>query len=123
MEKTLVRSADGLGPANDCGLEGDNVIRIPDRREECRIGAGHSRHRLQDHNVGSQPEGGRRSTASELGRSARHSGTCRGPGLARRQAEQIRHLGVDEKPFTRGHHYFTLVNDLDRPCSVYRRGV
>lgn len=40
-------------------------------------------------------------------------------GLARRQAEQIRHLGVDEKSFTRGHHYFTLVNDLDKSRVLY----
>lgn len=35
-------------------------------------------------------------------------------GLARRKAEIIEHVGVDEKSFTRGHRYFTLVNDLDR---------
>jgi transposase len=35
-------------------------------------------------------------------------------GLARRQAEKVRHVGVDEKSFIRGHRYFTLVNDLDR---------
>lgn len=35
-------------------------------------------------------------------------------GLARRKAETVEHLGVDEKSFTRGHRYFTLVNDLDR---------
>src|SRR5450759_180965 len=35
-------------------------------------------------------------------------------GLARREAEEVEHLGVDEKSFTRGHRYFTLVNDLDR---------
>lgn len=40
-------------------------------------------------------------------------------GLARREAETIRHLGVDEKSFTRGHRYFTLVNDLDRPRVLY----
>lgn len=34
-------------------------------------------------------------------------------GLARRKAEMVEHLGVDEKSFTRGHQYFTLVNDLD----------
>jgi len=35
-------------------------------------------------------------------------------GLTRRQAEPIERLGVDEKSFTKGHHYFTIVNDLDR---------
>ncbi len=40
-------------------------------------------------------------------------------GLARRKAESIRHVGVDEKAFTRGHHYFTLVNDLDRSRVLY----
>lgn len=35
-------------------------------------------------------------------------------GLMRRQAESIERLGVDEKSFAKGHHYFTLVNDLDR---------
>jgi transposase len=35
-------------------------------------------------------------------------------GLARRKAEIIEHIGVDEKSFTKGHRYFTLVNDLDR---------
>jgi transposase len=40
-------------------------------------------------------------------------------GLARREAETIRHLGIDEKSFTRGHRYFTLVNDLDRSRVLY----
>ena len=35
-------------------------------------------------------------------------------GLARRRAEPVERLGIDEKSFTRGHRYFTLVNDLDR---------
>lgn len=35
-------------------------------------------------------------------------------GLMRRQAEPVEHLGIDEKSFTKGHRYFTLVNDLDR---------
>lgn len=35
-------------------------------------------------------------------------------GLARRKAEVVEHIGVDEKAFTKGHRYFTLVNDLDR---------
>jgi len=40
-------------------------------------------------------------------------------GLSRRQAETIPHLGVDEKAFTRGHRYFTLVNDLERSRVLY----
>lgn len=35
-------------------------------------------------------------------------------GLARRQAEPVKYLGVDEKAFRKGHSYFTLVNDLER---------
>jgi transposase len=40
-------------------------------------------------------------------------------GLARRKAEPVTRLGVDEKSFTRGHHYFTMVNDLDRSRVVF----
>ena len=42
-------------------------------------------------------------------------------GLERRKAEPVEHIGVDEKSFTRGHHYFTLVND-PRPGSRAVRG-
>ena len=34
-------------------------------------------------------------------------------GLQRRQAEPVRHMGVDEKAFRKGHKYMTVVNDLD----------
>jgi transposase len=40
-------------------------------------------------------------------------------GLARREAEPIRHLGVDEKSFKKRHHYATIVNDLDRGRVLY----
>jgi transposase len=40
-------------------------------------------------------------------------------GLARRQAEPVKRLGVDEKAFQKGHRYFTLVNDLDRGRVLY----
>jgi len=40
-------------------------------------------------------------------------------GLARRQAEPITHLGVDEKSFRKGHRYATIVNDLDQGRVLY----
>jgi transposase len=40
-------------------------------------------------------------------------------GLARRQAEEIPQLGVDEKAFRKGHKYLTLVNDLTRHRVLY----
>jgi transposase len=40
-------------------------------------------------------------------------------GLARRQAEPIPLLGVDEKAFRKGHKYLTLVNDLQRNRVLY----
>ena len=40
-------------------------------------------------------------------------------GLARRQAEPIEVLGVDEKAFRKGHKYFTLVNDVVRGRVLY----
>ena len=40
-------------------------------------------------------------------------------GLARRQAEAIPQLGVDEKAFRKGHQYLTLVNDLRRNRVLY----
>lgn len=40
-------------------------------------------------------------------------------GLARRQAEPLPHLGVDEKAYRKGHRYVTLVNDLERGRVLY----
>jgi len=40
-------------------------------------------------------------------------------GLARRQAEPIPYIGVDEKAFRKGHRYVTLVTDLDRGCVLF----
>ena len=40
-------------------------------------------------------------------------------GLARRQAEPIEKIGVDEKAFRKGHSYLTLVNDLLRGRVLY----
>jgi transposase len=40
-------------------------------------------------------------------------------GLARRKAEKIPHLGVDEKAFRKGHTHLTLVNDLTHNRVLY----
>ena len=40
-------------------------------------------------------------------------------GLARRQAQPVCHLGVDEKAFRKGHKYLTVVNDLVRGRVLY----
>ena len=40
-------------------------------------------------------------------------------GLARREAEPIAYLGIDEKAFRKGHRYVTLVNDLEGSRVLY----
>ena len=35
-------------------------------------------------------------------------------GLARREAEPLKYIGVDEKAFRKGHNYVTIVNDLEK---------
>jgi len=40
-------------------------------------------------------------------------------GLARREAEPVPYMGVDEKAFRKGHKYLTIVNDLGRRRVLY----
>src|SRR5438552_770658 len=40
-------------------------------------------------------------------------------GLARRKAQKLHYLGVDEKAFRKGHNYVTIVNDLDSGHVLY----
>lgn len=37
-------------------------------------------------------------------------------GLAKRQNEEIRHVGIDEKNFLKGHSYVSLLTDIDKGC-------
>jgi len=37
-------------------------------------------------------------------------------GMQRRSTEQIKRVGLDEKSFGRGHHYGTVLTDLDQRC-------
>ena len=39
-------------------------------------------------------------------------------GMSRRKADPIRHIGIDEKNFRRGHDYVTIMSDLDRGCVI-----
>jgi transposase len=40
-------------------------------------------------------------------------------GLARRKAEPVRYLGIDETSFRRRHRYVTVVSDLERPRVLF----
>ena len=40
-------------------------------------------------------------------------------GLARREADPVKYIGVDEKAFRKGHNYLTIVNDLERSRVLY----
>ena len=37
-------------------------------------------------------------------------------GLGRRILGELKHIGVDEKSFLKGHQYATVLSDLDHPC-------
>jgi transposase len=39
-------------------------------------------------------------------------------GLARRTEIELKHIGVDEKSFLKGHKYATVVSDLDKACVI-----
>jgi transposase len=40
-------------------------------------------------------------------------------GLERKESRIIKHVGVDEKAFRRGHHYLTVVSDLEQGAVEY----
>jgi transposase len=63
--------------------------------------------------------GGDAGAAHQLGRSVGHQDPRVRRGLARRQAEVVPHLGVDEKAIAKRHRYLTVVADLERNRVLY----
>ena len=101
-------------PRSNCGEHGPRAVKLPWAEPNSRFTALFEALSIQWLKAASQ-----QAVADQLGLSwdeihaIQQRAVAR--GLARRQAEVVEHLGVDEKSFTRGHRYFTLVNDLDNP--------
>lgn len=100
-------------PRSHCGEHGPRTVKLPWAESNSRFTALFEGIAIEWLKVASQ-----KAVADQLGLSwdevhgIQQRAVAR--GLARRKEEAIEHLGVDEKAFTRGHRYFTLVNDLDR---------
>ena len=105
-------------PRTDCGEHGIRVARLPWAEPGSRFTALFERLAIEWLKAASQ-----KAVAERLGLSwdEIHAVMDRAVkrGLSRRAAEPVRHLGVDEKAFRRGRHYFTLVNDLERSRVLY----
>ena len=100
-------------PRTHCGEHGARTVRLPWAEPNSRFTALFEGIAIEWLKVASQ-----KAVADQLGLSwdEVHAIQQRAVnrGLARRKAEVVEHVGVDEKAFTRGHRYFTLVNDLDQ---------
>jgi transposase len=99
-------------PRSNCGVHGPRAVRLPWAEPNSRFTALFEALAIEWLKVASQ-----QAVADQMGLSwdEVHAIQERAVerGLARRQQEVVAHLGVDEKSFTRGHRYCTLVNDLD----------
>ena len=49
----------------------------------------------------------------QLERVASDHGACGGGGLAKRELDEVEHVGMDEKSFGRGHDYVSVLTDID----------
>jgi transposase len=100
-------------PRSNCPVHGGRSVKLPWAEPSSRFAAMFERLAIDRMKAASQ-----KAVADQLHLSwdEVHASQDRAVkrGLARRQAETISHLGMDEKSFTKGHHYFTLVNDLER---------
>jgi transposase len=100
-------------PRSDCPEHGPRVVRVPWAEPSSRFTA-----LFEALAISWLQQASQKAVAGQLGLSwdeihhIQERAVER--GLKRRQAETIRHVGVDEKAFQKGFHYFTLVNDLDR---------
>lgn len=105
-------------PRTDCTEHGVRVVRLPWAEPSSRFTALFERLAIEWLKAASQ-----KAVSERLGLSwdEIHGIMQRAVerGLARRAAEPVPLLGVDEKAFRKGHSYFTLVNDLTRSRVLY----
>lgn len=105
-------------PRVDCSEHGARTVRLPWAEPNSRFTALFEALAIQWMTVASQ-----KAVADQLGLSwdeihaIQQRAVSR--GLERRKVEPIAKLGIDEKSFTRGHRYFTLVNDLEGGRVLY----
>jgi len=105
-------------PRTDCPEHGVKVVRVPWAEPHSRFTALFERlviDWLQDASQSAVAE--RMGLSWDEVHAIMHRAVKR--GLARREAEPIPRLGVDEKAFRKGHRYVTLVNDLDQGRVLY----
>lgn len=113
--QTLLHAAP---PRTQCPVHGVHVVRLPWAEASSRFTALFERLAIEWLKAASQTAVAARLQLSWdeihaiMDRAVRR-------GLARRAADPVPYLGVDEKAFTKGHRYFTLVNDLTRSRVLY----
>jgi transposase len=105
-------------PRSDCPEHGPRVIKLPWAEERGRFTMLFERLAIDWLTAASQ-----KAVAKQLGLSwdEIHGIMDRAVarGLARRKAEPLKYIGVDEKAFRKGHNYLTIVNDLERGRVLY----
>jgi transposase len=105
-------------PRSDCEKHGPHVVKLPWSEQRSRFTLLFERLAIDWLRAASQS-----AVAKHLGLSwdEIHGIMDRAVerGLARRKAEPLAQIGVDEKAFRKGHNYLTIVNDLERSRVLY----
>jgi transposase len=105
-------------PRSDCEKHGPRVVKLPWAEQRSRFTMLFERLAIDWLGAASQ-----KAVAKHLGLSwdEIHGIMDRAVqrGLARREAEPLKYVGVDEKAFRKGHSYLTIVNDLERGRVLY----